>query len=86
MLRAVRPYAREAVGLQLQIDGKLILFAGVLLRKTPHSAFNAQELLHVVAEFMSDDVGLREVSGVATEALEVAPESQVNIDLLVPGQ
>ena len=69
LLRAVAPHTGKTVGLQLQIYGKRILRAFVLLGQPPHLLLDPQQLLHVMPEFMRDDIGLREVAGVAAECL-----------------
>ncbi len=52
----VGPHPRQAVGHQLDADGAGLLAARVLLGGTEH----AEQVLHVVAELVRDDVLLRE--------------------------
>ena len=58
---AVTPDAGETIGLQLKIYGERVLLTLVLLGKHPHALFDSQKLLYVMAQFMRDDIGLREV-------------------------
>ena len=79
----VRPDAGEAVGLEFEVDGELISFARNLFRQPAHFALDAGELLDVVAEFVSENVGLGEVSRVAAHAFEVIPEIEIDVDLFI---
>jgi hypothetical protein len=69
------PDAGETVGLQLGHDGELVLGAGILTLKGAHLTLDAEHVLHVVADFMSDNVGLSKVAG-GTEAAELIPEAR----------
>src|SRR5512139_3221959 len=83
-LRVVRPHAGETVGLQLDANGD-----GVHLRlaDTPAHAFDlgrdAEQVLHVVAHLVRDDVGLREVARRTELAVQRVEEAEVDVDLLV---
>jgi hypothetical protein len=82
----VGPDAGQEVGLQLEPHGKLIVFG--LGHAAPHAADalgNAELVLHVMADFVGDDVGLGEVARRAKTVLQLAEKAQVEIDLLVGG-
>src|SRR3569833_260796 len=63
----------------------MILLALVLLREAPHPLLDPQELLHVMAKLMGHNIGLGKVASVAAEALELLPEGQIDVDLLILG-
>ena len=44
---------------------------------------DAEQLLHVMADLMGDDIGLGEVAGRAEAVLQLLVEVEVDIDLLV---
>ena len=83
LLGGVSPDAGEAVGLELEVDGEVVALAWVLAGKRDFPALDAEELLDVVAELVGDDVGLGELGGGASEALELVPEGKVDVDLFV---
>lgn len=64
-LRVVCPNAGIAVGLKFKSDGEPLI-----LPLTLNAIHNSSEILYVVAEFMCDDVGLREI----TRSLKFAPK------------
>src|SRR5262245_49607991 len=85
-LGAIGPDAGETIGLKLHAHLQGI---GLCL---PHALFerfdligDAEKLLHVMADLMRNDVGLRHVSWRAEAVLEVLVEVEVDIDLLVEG-
>ena len=66
LLRARRPDAREAIGLQFGPDAERVrsrIAAALALRI--HFRENAQQILHVVADFVRDHIGVRELAGCA---------------------
>ena len=83
----VAPDAGKAVGLQFEPHGQGIGLAfrqaGLsLLDRTEHP----HQVLHVVADLMTDDVGPCEVAAGAQPALELVEETQVEVDAAVRGQ
>ena len=46
---------------------------------------DAQQVLHVMADFVSDDVSLRKVTGRAELLAHVVKEREIQIDLIVAG-
>ena len=71
LVRVVRPDAREAVGLQLEPDGKLVRFDLVdALLQLVHAARDTEQGLHVVPDLVRDDIGAREIAVGAELLLE----------------
>ena len=60
LLGGIAPDAGEAIGLQFEKHGELIGGAGIALLFGADGAFDAEDFLDVVADFVGDDVGLRE--------------------------
>ena len=78
----VGPDARVAVGLQLDAHGVRGRTAVAAL----HAGGRAQQVLHVVAVLVGDDVGAGEVAALRAEAgLQLLVEGQVDVDVLVGG-
>ena len=69
LLRAVRPYSSETIGLQLQIDRELIALFRLLLHKPLHTRLDAQLILHMMAKLMRNHIGLRKIARVAAKLL-----------------
>src|SRR3954447_2972052 len=85
------PHAGEAVGLQLDLHLDVVgcrLTAGRALGIF-RSRQDAEQILHVMANFVRDYVSLRELTGFAAAAakprLDLVEERSVEIDLLVIG-
>src|SRR5947209_16933015 len=73
----IRPDAGEAVGLQLQLD-TAALGPGHSL---PHLVHGAEEVLHVMAILVRNDVGLRKGSTRRAElAAQLVEEAEVEVD------
>ena len=85
LLRGVSPDAGEAVGLQFKADGKLVGGLRVLLLGRAHFALDAQQFLHVMSDFVGQDVGFGEFSGRAEALLQFVVEAQIDVNLLVLG-
>ncbi len=82
-LRRVRPHSRKTVSLQLQIHRKRIPLTRILLRQPSLTPFNPQQLLDMMPQLMRDHVGLRELRRASSKLLQLIPEAQIDIDLLV---
>src|SRR5262249_4172993 len=89
-LRAVRPDAGEAIGLQFDahLQRVAVRLAGRRLLLLAHPRQNAELVLHVVADLMRDHISLGEFAGVAVRAaaelvLQVVVECDVEIDALI---
>ena len=83
LLGAVRPYACEAVCLQFEIDGERVPLRRILTGEVLNLLFDSEDILHVVAEFVRDNVSLGKVRVTAAEMPEFIPEAQVDVDLLI---
>ena len=78
----VAPHAGEAVGLQLQAHRQLVGLASVPpAAAAPHLVVDAEQVLHVVADLVRDDVGLGEVAGRAEAPFQLVVEAEVDVDL-----
>ena len=62
-LGVVRPDARQAVGLQLQPDGRRVGLRSAAPALGHHAVGDSELLLHVMADLVRDHVRLREVTG-----------------------
>ena len=89
LVGVVGPDAGETIGLQLDAHLDAVgrrLAAGRLLRAL-RLGQNAEQILHVMADFVRDHVGFGELAGLAAAAvkahLHVAEERRVEIDALV---
>jgi hypothetical protein len=58
----VAPHSGEAVRLQLKADGERPSLTRMRLLQGPHVPFGAQQILDMVAVFVGNHIGLREVS------------------------
>ena len=75
LLHAVPPDASEAVGLKLHAYGQTIhLRLRSILLHLAHFWLNAEQLLHVVADFMRDHVALGKIAVSAQLAFHVVIE------------
>ena len=89
-LRVVRPHPGKAVGLQLDSYLKLIAFDRVHTALCfLHLGQDSEQILHVVADLVSDHIGLRELAALASDIaaaetpLEILKECGVEINLLI---
>lgn len=86
LFHKVPPDAREAVGLKLHLDLERICF---LLRHALLERLNllgnAEHGLHMVPDFVGEDVSERKVAAPAELLLHVVIETQVKVDLPVGG-
>jgi hypothetical protein len=53
--------------------------------ETPHLLFDPEKVLYMMAELMSNHIGLRKIRIAAAETSELVPETQVDINLFVSG-
>src|SRR5262245_15229659 len=80
---AMAPDPGEAVGLELEGDGELVaLSLSDALAQGAHLLLDPEKVLDVMADLVSDHVGLREVPG-AAHAVELVEEGKVEIDRAV---
>ena len=77
------PHAGVAVGLQLETHRQRVRAARIRTLHLPHLPFGAGQRLHVVADLVREDVGLREVARRAEAALQLVEEPEIEIDLAI---
>ena len=85
LLRRVRPDPGKAIGLQFHLHGQRFLRARVLLLQLAQLALDAQNILHVVAQFVREHVGLREFAGRPETALQFVKKTKIDVNPLVAG-
>ena len=83
LLTGVRPYARKAVRLQLEIDGEPVSLPRILTGEVLHLLLDPENVLHMVAEFVRNDVGLCKLGVAAAKTPQFIPEAEVDVDLFV---
>src|SRR5690242_9106778 len=86
LLGVIGEDAGEAIG--LQFDAHLQSIRLGLAHALPHRLHlihDAEQLLHVMADLVGDDIGLREIALYAEAVLQLLVEVEVNINLLVVG-
>ena len=84
-VRVIPPHAGETIGLQLELDRERVC-AGATPRpllSLLHLAIDAEQVLHVMADFMRYDIGLREITRRAKPFRELGKEPEVQVDLPV---
>src|SRR5690606_17047910 len=85
-LRAGRPDAGVAVGLQLHADlQRVALGLRALPLRAPDLIRNAADRLDMVTDFVRDDIGLRGIAGGTETLIEFAEKTGVEIDALIGG-
>src|SRR5437868_3211953 len=82
-LGVVRPDAREAIGLQLQPDGRRVGRRPAAPALGHHAIGDPELFLDVMADLVRDHVRLREVTGRPEPLAQRTEEVEVEIDLLV---
>jgi len=82
----VGPDAGKKVGLQLKTDGVLVVF---FLADAPlhgrHLVGDAEQVLHMVADLMGDDISDGKIAGGIVLVLQLLAEGEIDINLFVPG-
>jgi hypothetical protein len=81
--RSVSPDTCQTVSLELQHDGELIPRLRIARLKLTHAILDAEDVLDVVAQLMSDHIRLSKVSRASADAVKLIPETEIDIDLLV---
>ena len=83
-LGVVRPNTGKAIGLQLQLDRQLVVLH---LADAPALAIDlladAQQVLHVVADFVGNHIRLRKLARRAEFVFQRLVKAEVDVDLLV---
>ncbi len=85
ILGGVSPDACKTVGLQFEPDREWVLLVGIGLLKSPNLRFDAKDLLNVVTNLVSNDVGLCELARSSEALTQFVEEAEVKIDFLVFG-
>ena len=80
---AVGPHARQAIGLKFEGNGEAIALRRHPLLEVAHLLLDAQNLLHMVPDFVRQYVGLRELARSAKTIAKLVEEGEIDIDLLV---
>ena len=62
LLRGMRPDARKAIRLQLQLYRQRIRLTANRSPALMHAPFDPQQFLHVMSQFVREHVGLRELA------------------------
>ena len=80
----IAPQPGKTVGLQFQLYGQCIRLglADAALR-LPDLVADTQQVLHVMADLVGNDVGLGEVTGRPVPLFEVLEEGEVDVDLVI---
>ena len=85
-LGVVRPDPGEAIRLQLHLHLERVRFgAAALALRLLDSPGDPEEVLHVVADLVRDDVRLGEVAGRTDLVAQVTVERQIDVDLAIAG-
>jgi len=85
-LGVMGPYAGEKIGLQLQTHREMVLLRLAHASALPvYQVHVAEELLHVVADLVGQDVRYREIARGLEPGLQFLAEAQVQVYLLVAG-
>ena len=80
----MRPDAGEAIGLQFQLYRQLVGANRIApLPLGLHLPGDTEQILHMMANFMPDDIGLREITRRAKTAAQFLEERQFDLDLVV---
>ncbi len=80
---AVRPHTGETVRLQFKINGERVSLGWILAGEMPHLLLDSQNILHMVAQLVRDNISLRELRVAAAQPSQLIPEAKVDVDLLV---
>jgi hypothetical protein len=78
------PDAGEVVGLEFEADGEFVVFGfAYAALYLVHLVGDAEEVLHVMTDFVGDDVGLGKVTRGAQLISEIAIEAEIDVDFLI---
>jgi hypothetical protein len=82
-LRRLGPDPRETIGLQFHPHRERISRAGILALQVAYLGFDPEKVLNVMAEFVGENVGLRELAGGPKPALQFIIKAEIDVDLLI---
>ena len=85
LLRRFRPDTCEAISLQFHAYRQCVPGAGILTLQATHFAFDAEEVLHMMSEFVGENIRLRELARSSESALQLVVEAEIDVDLLIGG-
>lgn len=85
LLGGVGPNSGVAIGLELDADGDGIGHVRIVFDRLTDFLLGAYDFLHVVANFVSDHVGLGEFAGSAELIFQFVEEAEIEINLFVAG-
>src|SRR5690348_16624262 len=75
-----RPNARQKVCLQLEPDREPVVFSLTDATARPlHTLRNAEQILHVMSNLVSDHVRLREIAACTQPFLELTEKTEVDV-------
>jgi hypothetical protein len=78
------PNPSQTVGLQFDANTKLIYLLRITSRlHSLSSIFNTDQVLHMVAHFVRDHVGLCEIAGCVIHLFECVEETKIEVDLMI---
>jgi hypothetical protein len=82
----VGPNTRQEIRLQFKADRKLVvLFLAQSTTRRVYTVHCAEQVLHMMSDFMGDHISLRKVSGRAQTSFQLSEKRKVDIDLLISG-
>ena len=80
------PYAGQAIRLELHPHGQGVRpFFGATLPGAMHALRDSHQGLDMMANFVRNDIGLREVTWRVEALIEIAEEGQIEVDLVIIG-
>src|SRR4029079_3409024 len=79
LVRRMSPHARKAIRLELQSHRQLIRVRSILRLQLPHSRLDAEQRLHVVTNFVRDDIRFGEIAGRSKATAEFGEEAKIQI-------
>src|ERR1700685_2459847 len=79
----MRPDPRETIGLEFQFHGERGRFARIAFLKLMDLTFYPQQFLHVMPEFVRENISLCELAGCSEAAAQFIEKTEVNIDSFV---
>ncbi len=80
----ISPDAGETIGLEFDADRQLVRQNGIgALARRLHPIRDAEEIRHVMPDFVGDHIGLGEIAGRTEAGLEVVVETEVDIQLAI---
>ena len=83
LLSGMPPHPGKAIGLQLQTDGKLIRRSRIPPARSLNFLFNPKYLLHVMSDFMGQNISLGEIARGAEALFQFVIKAQIDVDLFV---